>query len=174
MSRTLTIEGPTHQTPTRPTSSFQISALPLETFAPFFDLDDTALAARGARRYVATKKPGFPCRVSLEDAEEGETLILLPFEHHPVDGPYRAMGPIFVRQSAARAELEAGEVPVLVRHRQLSVRAYSAKGLMVDAVVTPGTEIEGVFARLFAHDKVAYLHVHYAAPGCFACRVDRV
>ena len=72
MSQTLTIEGPTHQTPTRPTSSFQISALPLETFAPFFDLDDTALAARGARRYVATKKPGFPCRVSLEDAEEGE------------------------------------------------------------------------------------------------------
>ncbi|MDY7092091.1 MAG: DUF1203 domain-containing protein [Acidobacteriota bacterium] len=153
--------------------SFQISALPMNGFAPLFDLDDDELRARGARRYVATSNPGFPCRVSLQDAEVGETLILVPYDHHPVNGPYRASGPIFVREQAEEAQLAPGEVPALLRHRQLSVRGYSAKGLMVDAAVTPGEELEAVIGRLFGQEKVDYLHVHYAAPGCFGCWVGR-
>jgi hypothetical protein len=145
----------------------------MTTFAPLFALDVAELHARGARRYVATSSPGFPCRVSLQDAEVGETLILLPYDHHPVNGPYRAAGPIFVREQAEEARLAPGEIPTLLRHRQLSVRGYSAKGLMVDAAVTPGEELEDVIGRLFGQEKVDYLHVHYAAPGCFGCRVGR-
>jgi hypothetical protein len=35
-------------------------------------------------------------------------------------------------------------------------------------------ETDQSIQKLFANRQVAYLHVHYAGPGCFACRVDRV
>jgi hypothetical protein len=60
---------------------FQISGLKHEQFQEYFQLDDKALAARGARRYVADNKAGFPCRVSLIDAEPGEQVILLSYHH---------------------------------------------------------------------------------------------
>jgi len=153
---------------------FQISALPLEPFLPLFSLTDDELLARGARRCVVDAKPGYPCRVSLRDAEIGEKVILLTHTHHPVDGPYQASGPIYVRESAEPARLEPGEVPEVVGGRLLSLRAYNAKGLMRAAEVFEGHELEQQIERLFADPKVAYLHVHNARPGCFSCRVDRV
>src|SRR5207244_12139960 len=84
---------------------FRISALPLQLFTSFFAMDDRELAEHGASRCVADQKPGYPCRVSLVDAEPGERVILLPFEHHDVCSPYRASGPIFVREEARQADL---------------------------------------------------------------------
>ena len=83
-------------------SNFQLHALDHETFAHLFDLDDAALAGMGIRRMTATSGFGYPCRISLQDAAEGEELLLLPFEHQPVDTPYRASGPIFIRRGATR------------------------------------------------------------------------
>jgi len=80
--------------------TYVISGLPLQPFQPLFDLDDAALRARGIARQVADAKPGFPCRITLQDAEPGERLLLLPWRHLDVDTPYRADGPIFVRESA--------------------------------------------------------------------------
>jgi len=152
---------------------FQIVPLPLELFTPFFALDDEQLRARGGKRYVADRQPGFPCRVSLTDATPGERVVLVPFTHHNVDSPYRASGPIFIREDAASASVGLNEVPGLLRLRFLSVRAYDADGLMVDADVVDGRALESVINRLFTDARVAYLHVHFARPGCFACRVDR-
>ena len=152
---------------------FQISALRRDSFEHLFALDDAALAARGARRYVADRKPGFPCRVSLEDAEPGERLILVPFRHQPADSPYQASGPIFVRETARTTSLPADAVPALLRTRLLSVRAYDASHLMIDADTIDGRELESLLGRLFANERVAYAHIHFARPGCFACRVDR-
>ena len=104
---------------------------------------------------------------------EGERLLLLPYMHHEVDIPYRASGPIYVREAAMQAVQEAGDVPALLRSRLLSLRAYDARDMMVLADVLPGTELESGIAQLFAIKRVAYLHVHYAKPGCYACRVDR-
>jgi hypothetical protein len=153
--------------------SFQIVSLPLEPFAPFFALDDEQLKARGARRYVADRQPGFPCRVSFLDAAPGEHVVLVPFTHQDADSPYRASGPIFVRENAHQASIGVNEVPELLRLRVLSVRAYDADGLMVDADVVDGHDLEAVIDRLFGEARVDYLHVHFARPGCFACRVDR-
>lgn len=153
--------------------SFQVSALRLTLFDELFTLDDGALAARGARRMIATEKPGFPCRVSLEDAEPGEPVVLLPFSHQPADSPYRASGPIFVRERAVEASLAPGDVPALLRSRILSVRAYDHDDLMIDADVVDGREVEPLIARFFENPSVGYIHVHFARPGCFACRVDR-
>jgi hypothetical protein len=152
---------------------FQIAALPLEPFAAFFGLSDAELAKRGARRSVADKKPGFPCRVSLVDAEPGERVILLPFAHHAVDSPYQASGPIFVREQAKEATPAIGEVPDYLRQRLLSLRAYDEAGIMVDAEVAEGRDLEAHVDRFFADVRVAYLHVHNARPGCYSCRIDR-
>lgn len=153
--------------------TFQIHALPIEPFVADLSLTDEALRARGIRRVVADSRPVYPCRVSLQDAREGERLLLLPYLHHDVDTPYRASGPIYVRESAVPALPGVDEVPALLRSRLLSLRAYDARGMMVWADVLPGTELESGIAQLFALERSAYLHVHYAKPGCYACRVDR-
>jgi hypothetical protein len=152
---------------------FQISALPLRDFDEWLSLDDEQLEARGARRCVADRKPGFPCRVSLTDAEPGERVILLPFWHQSADSPYRAFGPIFIREMASTAQLPSDTVPDLLRSRLLSIRAYDAHHLMTEADVVDGRELESCIARLFERPTVAYAHIHFASPGCFACRVDR-
>lgn len=152
---------------------FQIAGLALDSFRPLFGLSDAELARHGARRYVADSKPGFPCRVTLEDAEPGETLILLPFQHQPAESPYRASGPIFVRETARESYRGRDHIPAQLRTRLLSVRAYDEAGLMVSADVVQGTELESLIERFFGDPQVAYLHAHYARQGCFACRIDR-
>ena len=152
---------------------FQISALQRDDFEHFFQLDDEALAARGARRYVANKTPGFPCRVSLEDAAPGERVLLIPYSHQAAASPYRASGPIFVRESAQTASVPPDAVPALLRSRTLSVRAYDSRDLMIDAEVVDGRVLEDSIARMLGNERVRYIHLHYAGPGCYACRVDR-
>lgn len=153
--------------------AFHVSNLPRARFEELFQLDDAALAARGMKRYVADTTPGFPCRVSLRDAEPGERVILTSFQHVGVRSPYQASGPIFVREAAEEALLPPDTVPELLRLRMLSVRAFDQDDLMVGAEVVDGRELEGVIERLLADRGVAYLHVHFARPGCYACRVDR-
>jgi len=152
---------------------FQIHALPADSFAPLFALPDDALRARDIRSVVADDRPAYPCRVSLQDATEGERLLLLPYDHHRVDTPYRASGPVYVRAAATQALPVVDEVPALLRTRLLSLRAYDSRGMMVWADVAPGTEVEAAIAALFAIERSAYIHIHYAKPGCYACCVER-
>ena len=49
----------------------------------------------GASPMTAT--PGYPCRVSLTDLNPGDELILVNYEHHAVDLPYRMRFAIYVR-----------------------------------------------------------------------------
>jgi hypothetical protein len=152
---------------------FQVVALSEQEFVGLFSMDDRALRERGAKRYIADRTPGFPCRVSLEDASPGEVVILAPFVHQPADSPYKASGPIFVRNRARRASPGIGDVPELLRSRLLSVRAYDDASLMREADVVNGRELEAVVERMFGDSGNSYLHVHFARPGCYACRIDR-
>ena len=152
---------------------FQLVALPAEKFRPLFSLSDEALQNQGARRMVADENPGYPCRVSLVDAEVGERVLLLPFAHHDVDSPYRASGPIFVREAARTAKPEVNEIPQMLLRRLLSVRAYDAKATLVGADVVEGSALEDSIRRYFGDGKIQYLHLHNARPGCYNCRVDR-
>ncbi|RZL98773.1 MAG: DUF1203 domain-containing protein [Sphingomonas sp.] len=153
--------------------SFVIAGLDPAPFAPLFGLSDAALAERQIVRMIADAKPGFPCRVTLEDAEPGEAVLLLNHEHLPVATPYRSAHAIFVREGARQAARCVGVVPESLARRLLSVRAFDGAGMMTDADVIDGTELEPLIARLFADRAVAYLHVHNARRGCFAARVDR-
>jgi len=152
--------------------NFRISGLPAGMFRNMVSSSDTALAAAGMRRIVADAKPGYPCRVSLEDAEVGETVILVHYRHHAVAGPYGASGPIFVREAASSAYQSRGEIPPALLGRLLSVRAYDADGSLRSAEVVGSTDLEALIERLADREGIEYLQVHNAGPGCFICQVD--
>ena len=154
--------------------NFRVEALEPELFRPLFDLDDAALESRSVKRYTVDGKPGFPCRVSLADAEIGEEVLLLSFAHHDVDSPYRGDGPILVRRYAAVPMLGINELPQHLEQRTLSLRGYDSEGMMVDAMVTPGSELDGCIRTLLDQPEVVYVHVHNADRGCFLCCIRRV
>ena len=79
--------------------SFRIRGLPAEQFEHLFAMSDEELAAHGAVRRIANaRQPGYPCRVSLTDSKPGDELVLVNYEHLPVDSPYRMRFAIFVRK----------------------------------------------------------------------------
>lgn len=159
---------PTQQT------SFQITALPKSHFAHLLSLSSDELAAFRAQRVLATKKPGFPCRVSLADAEIGEEVILVNYEHQTADSPYRASHAVYVRQNAVQALPEPGVVPELLRLRTLSVRGFDEHGMLVTADLSDGKEIETALDRFFDDSSISYVHLHFAGAGCYAARADRL
>ena len=151
--------------------SFRFKGLHSEQFAPLFALSDAALEAKGYRRVVADAPTGFPCRISLSDADVGEELLLINYEHQPAHSPYQAKGPIFVGKHSALFDGKA--VPPALRARMLSVRAYDKDGMMVDAGVVDGSDVEPMLEKFFARDDTSYIHIHYASRGCFAALVER-
>jgi hypothetical protein len=152
---------------------FRFRGLPAEQFAPLFKLSDEELTEKGAVRQIAdARDPGYPCRVSLTDSKPGDELILVNYEHHPVDSPYRMRFAIFVREGDATFDA-VDAVPEQLRKRTLAVRAFDAGAMMVGHELIDGAKIESAIARLFANPQAAYLHVHFASPGCYAARVDR-
>jgi hypothetical protein len=154
--------------------SYVVTGLSPEPFRHLFDLSDEALAAQGVLRRTVDASPGFPCRVSLEDAEVGDTVLLMNYEHQPAATPFRARHAIYVSQGAREAVRAIDEVPGAIRHRAyISLRAFDEAGMLVDAEVAPGAELEPVIERQLARPDVAYLHAHYAAMGCYAARIDR-
>jgi hypothetical protein len=153
--------------------SFRITGLPAEHFADLFSMSDEELARRGAVRRIADgHSPGSPCRVSLTDALPGDELLLVNYEHHPVSSPYRMRFAIYVRRGEERFDA-IDRVPEQLRLRKLAVRAFDDAAMMVGRELIDGSELEGAIERLFADPRAAYLHVHFAAPGCYAARVDR-
>jgi hypothetical protein len=154
--------------------TFQISALDHQQFAVLFDLSDVDLAKRMAVRHTATSKPGFPCRVSLADAEVGEELILVNYEHQPGNSPYQAAHAIFIRKGAEQAHPTVGEVPGQFMNRALSLRAFNDQAMIVGADLVQGEELGTALDNLLANPAAAYVHIHYAKFGCYAARADRV
>ena len=60
-----------------------------------------------------------------------------------------------------------------MRVRLLSLRAYDAEGMMLDADVVDGKDVESVIIRLFSLPQVAYIHAHNAKRGCYSGRIER-
>lgn len=152
--------------------TYSITGLAPEPFAPLFALDDAALARRRARRVVADAVPGFPCRVSLEDAVPGETLVLVNHLSLAGETPYRASHAIFVRKGAEAAVYRDSTPPVFA-HRALSLRGFDAAGMMIDAGLAAPGEADAAIRAMLADSAIAYIDAHNAAPGCFAARVER-
>lgn len=151
--------------------NFRIRGLEAGQFDHLFALSDAELAAHGAVRRIADGP--FPCRISLTDAEPGDELILVNYEHHAVDSPYRMRFAIFIRRGEKTFD-GVGKVPEQLRKRTLAVRGFDAAGMMTGWEIVEGAHAEAAIQRQFANAKADYLHIHFAAPGCFAARVERV
>ena len=152
---------------------FLIHALAPDRFQSLFSMSDDELQQHQARRVAVEANPGTPCRVSLQDAEVGEEVVLVHYEHQPADSPFRSSHAIYVRNNVAQSFLDEDEIPALFRHRLMSVRAFSKDHIMINADAIEGTYLEPVINRFLDDQEVDYIHLHYAKPGCFAARVER-
>jgi Protein of unknown function (DUF1203) len=156
--------------------TFQIVGLNRAQFAPLFGLSDLDLAARNVVRQLAEKSATnrFPCRVSLKDADAGESVLLMNFEHLPVASPYRSRYAIYVRENAVDVQLAVDEIPEVMQQRPLSVRAFDSAGTLLDADLAQGENLVPTLERLLGPARTEYLHVHNAKHGCFVARVNRL
>jgi hypothetical protein len=153
--------------------SFVVSGLALEAFRPLFDLDDAALAGRGAVRRVTQTGQRLPCRITLENAQPGERVLLLNYEHQSAPTPYRASHAIFVRETALQTSTLRDGLPPVMEGRVMSLRAFDADGMIVAADLAQPGETAAVVERQLADPRVAYVHAHFADYGCYAARFDR-
>ncbi len=152
--------------------TYRIEGLKRANFAALFAMSDAELAERGAVR-VTADGPGFPCRVSLEDAEAGEALILLNYTHHDVATPYRSSYAIYVRPQACEVEKLVDATPPVFKTRTLGLRAFDTSGMLREAALAlPGQADEKIRA-LFDNPNIAYIHAHNASYGCFLAQVER-
>jgi hypothetical protein len=153
--------------------NFRISGLSPEPFRHLYGLSDAELSRQGVKRYVADKRPGFPDRVALRDVEIGERVLLLNHVCQPANTPYRATHAIFVREGAETPYDRVDEIPEAMKARTLSLRAFDAHHMMIDADLAEGDQAEPLIRRLLGNPEVAYIHAHYAKRGCYAGKIER-
>jgi len=138
---------------------------------PFADAE--ALIAIGAIRVAATHQPGFPCRVTLEDAAPGESLLLVNHVSHDVATPFRSAYAIYVREGAGAAATFVDATPPCLSHRTLGLRGFDDKAMLHDARVALPGEAGAAIDAMMADAAIAYVDIHNAAAGCFLARAER-
>ena len=153
--------------------TYRIAGLDPAQFAPLWAMPPADLERHHAARVTADANRGFPCRVTLEDAREGERLMLLHHVHHAVAGPYRSAFAIFVREGADEAALFEDRCPPCFEGRTLSLRGFDATGALAKARLAAPGEADGAIRDLLADARIAYIDAHNAAAGCFAARIER-
>jgi hypothetical protein len=153
---------------------FRIRGLDPSHFLHLYGLSDAALAEHGAIRYTVDQPGSFPDRIEVRDCEPGETALLINFTHQPAATPYRASYAIFVREGADTALDVFDTIPPAMASRVISLRAFDAQDMIVEADLAQGAELPSTIGRLLARGDVAYIHAHYAKYGCFSCRIERV
>ena len=152
--------------------TYQISGLDPTPFLPLFDLDEASLTRIGVRRMPVTDRPGAPCRLTLDDAQVGERVLLLNHVSVPF-GPYKASHAIFVTEGVGKSMRYEDIVPPAMDRRTLSLRAFAEDFDMVDAMLVQPGEADAGIRRLLDNPEVRSIHAHYATRGCFAAVVER-
>lgn len=140
---------------------------------PISDRTAAALREEGGEVYVADAFPGYPCRQCLQDAAIGDELILVSHDPFTGSSPYRSASPIFLHREICAAPLFGDELPEQLTRRQLSVRAFDADELMIDAAVIDGSELAETMTRFFDQADTDLIHIHNASRGCWATTAVR-
>ncbi len=153
--------------------TYQIRGLDPADFRSMFDLDEADLADRRAEKQIASASTGFPCRVSLRDAAEGEELLLVNYTNHEVETPYRASFAIFIRKDASEAAEYIDQCPPVFEGRPIALRGYDADGMLADARLALPGQADQTIRSFLEDDRIAYIHAHNPAHGCFSARIDR-
>jgi hypothetical protein len=153
--------------------TYRIDGLRPEDFSGLLGLAEDALARRGARRVIADSKPGFPCRVTLEDAEPGEALILFNHVSHDVPTPFRSAYAVYVRDGAREPASYIDETPPVFEGRALGLRGFDGEGMLRGALLALPGEADSKIRALFERPEIETIHAHNAAAGCFAAKIVR-
>ncbi len=152
---------------------FRITGLDSVPFQKLYGLNDELLATFNAARYVVDKNPGFPERIEMRDGEVGESFLLINYQHQPADTPYRSSHAIFIREGAVETYDRINEIPDVLLSRHLAVRGFDSSGMLVEAELVEGKSLKSCLEKLLANPDSEYLHVHFAAHGCYAAKVER-
>lgn len=153
--------------------NYVIRGLSAEPFRHLYGLTDEELATHGAKRYVCDKSPGFPDRIEMRDAEIGETLLLLNHTSMEKESPYKATHAIFIREGAEDIFEAENKIPPVMYDRVLSLRAFDPTGMIIDADIAQGDDIETAVLRMFENEDVEHIDAHNAGRGCFSGRITR-
>jgi len=153
--------------------TYRFRGLEPSQFDHLIGLGDEELARYGAVRMIATGVPGFPCRVQLDDAAAGESLLLVNHVSHEGNNPYRASHAIFVSESAGEPACYEGVVPPALERRILSLRAFGNDGMMVDAALAQPGECDRIVRQMLTDPAVDHIDAHTAIRGCFMARANR-
>ncbi len=153
--------------------TYLIAGLDPAPFQPLFAMDETQLAANRATLQRASASHGFPCRVSLRDADEGDELLLVHHVNHDVETPYRNAFAVFVRRAAREPAVFFDECPPVFAGRPLAMRGYTATGNLHAARLAMPGEADETIRDMLDDPAIAYIDAHNAAHGCFAARVQR-
>ena len=151
--------------------AFVVKGLDPEEFEPLFGLSDAELGNRGVIAKTATAKPGFPCRITLEDAEPGERVLLFNYESHSTETPYRSAYAVYVRDGAEEAAIYENELPPVFQNRPIALRIFDEHGMLIGADMGLNGELKAKIEAALARPGAAYLHAHNAMHGCFAAEI---
>jgi hypothetical protein len=153
--------------------TYRIDGLRREDCSGLIGLDEVELRRRGARRVIADAMPGFPCRITLEDAEPGESLILFNHVSHDVATPFRSAYAIYVRETAREPACYVDEPPPVFAGRTLGLRGFDSEGMLRGALLALPGEADSAIRALFERPAIETIHAHNAAAGCFAAKIVR-
>ena len=149
--------------------AFTITALP----ASLVDQARCAALADGIAVEVTSNDDApFPVRCCLHDAAADEGVLLVSMQPRSGDSPYAAPGPVYIHRDRCDGYSRHGEVPQILRGRTLSLRGYTDEHMITGTAVVAGDDVEGAAQQLLDVPGTAYLFVHFAGPGCYACRID--
>lgn len=154
--------------------NFIIESLDYKHFEYLSKLNEDELIQKNIVKQLVDKKPSFPCRITLEDAEIGEEVFLLNFVFHAVNSPYKASGPIYIRPHKEQKFCEINEIPSLFLTRIISLRGYNHKQMLIFAEVFEGKELKNKIQKAFENQEIEYLHIHNAKFGCYFAQAKRV
>jgi hypothetical protein len=152
--------------------AYVVRGLDPAPFRHLFGLPEQDLATHGVVR-MTVDDPTYPCRVSLTDRAEGESVLLVNHVSHDVANPYRASHAIFVTEADEAPAEYVDAVPPVFETRVLSLRGFDKDGMMTDAILTQPGEADAGIRRLFANPEIETIHAHNATRGCFSAKIER-
>lgn len=147
--------------------NFIIKSLQHSKFEYLKDLTELELSVNNIVKQTVNKKPSFPCRVTLQDAEIGEEVFLLNYQFHNKNSPYSANGPIYIRPNKVSKICKKNEIPEMFLTRLISLRGYNSLSMLINAEVFEGTLLKEKIQKFLEKENIEYLHIHNAKTGCF-------
>lgn len=153
--------------------SYRITGLSPAPFAPLFSKSDADLKALGIERVVADAPNCYPDRITMRDADVGDSLLLLNHQHQPANSPYQSSHAIFVLEGADTTYCATDEIPPVMASRLLSLRGFNKADKIEDGRVVEGSDADATIRDMFRNDKIRYIHAHNAGHGCYSGLVER-